>query len=341
MPATLLELPVPNAAQLVAYYDRLMIFRAVDKSSLSSGWLELTVPANRPHLAADQVIYRFTDPDGAPNYYYAAGYLNSTTGAVSPLSEPVQGAGDPAESVVSIDELKARFLFGLDLRDLKGNPMPDELFAYYRRLAVAWVERRAQIQITQMVVEDERQDFVKPNRRTAPLQLRCHRIPVQSVQSVALEYPYRQPVPFGADAVKLRTNTGKVTIYPVGRTDYGPSPYGAPTFGNMSYFEQLIPNGWRISYVAGFAPGQVPPEIVDAVGKMASLGPLALAGDLLGGVGVASRSLSIDGLSQSLSTVRSGQGGIYGSRIAAYLAEMDKSLPLIRAAYRGIPLQGC
>lgn len=335
-----LQLPVPNAAELVAYYDRVLIFRATQGTSLAGGWTEITNAATRPHLAAEQVLYGFTDATGDPEYLYAAGFLNSQTNAVSPLGEPIRGSGDPTDSVISTDDLKARFLFGLDMRDPAGNPMPDELFAYWRRLAVASFERLTQVQVTQVVVEDELQDYVRPNRWTAPVQLRCHKIPIQSVQSLTLAFPYRSDISFDARAYRIRPTTGKVTIYPVGVYPYqGIAQYGT-VLGQPWQLEDLVPNGWRISYVAGFAPGQVPVEIIDAIGKMAVMGPLAIAGDLLGGVGVASRSLGIDGLSQSIGLVRSGQGGIYGARMMGYQQELDKTIPLLRAAYRGLPMFG-
>lgn len=337
-----LQLPVPNAAELIAYYDRVLIFRATQGTSLAGGWTEITTPSTRPHLAANQVVYSFTDPAGQPDFLYAAGFYNSQTSAVSPLGEPVRGSGDPSEGVVSVADLKGRYLFGLDLRDPAGNAMPDELFTYWRRLAVAWFERQTQVQVTQVVVEDERQDYVRPNRWTAPIQLRCHKIPVQSVQSVRLSLPYRSDLAFDTQTWRVRSATGKVTIYPqgaIGSASYGPASYGG-IFGQGWNLEDIIPNGWRLSYVAGFAPGSVPVEIVDAIGKLAVMGPLAIAGDLLGGAGVSSRSLGIDGLSQSVGLVRSGQGGIYGARMSAYQAELDKAMPLLRAAYRGLPMFG-
>ena len=80
-------------------------------------------------------------------------------------------------------------------------------------------------------------------------------------------------------------------------------------YGNNRY----IPDVFRIDYTAGFgkntdplavSPAQpkldkIPGIIKDVVGKLAAAGPLNIAGDLLGGAGIASQSIGIDGLSQS------------------------------------------
>ena len=72
---------------------------------------------------------------------------------------------------------------------------------------------------------------------------------------------------------------------------------------------------------------------------MASLGPLNIAGDLLGGAGVASQSLSIDGLSQSIATTSSATNAGYGARIINYERQIKDNVKSLRDFYKGIPLR--
>ena len=57
-----------------------------------------------------------------------------------------------------------------------------------------------------------------------------------------------------------------------------------------------------VSYKAGFKKGKIPYNIKNIIGLMASIGPLNVAGDLIAGAGIASKTISLDGLSQSVAT---------------------------------------
>ena len=122
-----IELPIPNAAALVGAYDRVIIYRSTGQGQ---PFVEITNPQTRPALAADKVMYAFTDPNGAPSYLYAAGLINTLTGATGPMGDAVPGSGDAALSVLSIDDLKLRYLFGLPLTDRRGQPLPDAFYQF-------------------------------------------------------------------------------------------------------------------------------------------------------------------------------------------------------------------
>jgi hypothetical protein len=68
---------------------------------------------------------------------------------------------------------------------------------------------------------------------------------------------------------------------------------------------------------------------------MASIHPLNVAGTTLVGEGIASKSISIDGLSQSITTTANSETLAYGNRVKAHQAEIDKLLPYVRGRYTG------
>ncbi len=68
---------------------------------------------------------------------------------------------------------------------------------------------------------------------------------------------------------------------------------------------------------------------------MASIHPLNVAGTTLVGDGIASKSISIDGLSQSITTTANSETLAYGNRVKAHQAEIDKLLPYVRGRYTG------
>ncbi len=81
-----------------------------------------------------------------------------------------------------------------------------------------------------------------------------------------------------------------------------------------------------------------PSDLIGLGGKYASCYQLNVAGDLIAGAGIASRSASIDGVSTSVGTTSSATNSGYGSRIIQYRKDIDKELPLIKRRYHGMPL---
>ena len=71
---------------------------------------------------------------------------------------------------------------------------------------------------------------------------------------------------------------------------------------------------------------------------VASLNILNPAGDLIVGAGIASTSLSIGGLSQSINTTSSATNAGYGARIIQYQKDYEALLNNVRAKYRGISI---
>ena len=106
-----------------------------------------------------------------------------------------------------------------------------------------------------------------------------------------------------------------------------------PSLGLNGWRE--IPNYWTIEYCTGF--DTIPEDLLDVVGKLASLGIFNIAGDIaLGQAALANYSLSIDGLSQSVGTTNSATNAAFGARIINYQKELKDSLEKLRAYYRGI-----
>jgi len=79
-------------------------------------------------------------------------------------------------------------------------------------------------------------------------------------------------------------------------------------------------------------------NIAELVAMKASIGILTVLGDILYQPGVASSSLSLDGISQSFSLTRSAQGGAYSGRIKQYEERIDRELGLLKKRYQGFRL---
>jgi len=87
-----------------------------------------------------------------------------------------------------------------------------------------------------------------------------------------------------------------------------------------------------ISYVAH----TVDPLILKAVGMIAAITPLDIAGDLIAGAGIAQFSIGVDGLSQSVATTSSATNAGYGARIKSFQEQLKSTMSSLRAKYRMI-----
>jgi len=95
-----------------------------------------------------------------------------------------------------------------------------------------------------------------------------------------------------------------------------------------------VPNFWHIKYKTGFKI--IPYDILQAIGKLASIQIFAILGDIKIGAGIASQSVSFDGFSQSVST-NQGSKSLYGARIDQYTKELtEMNLPNLKGFYKGL-----
>jgi hypothetical protein len=103
-------------------------------------------------------------------------------------------------------------------------------------------------------------------------------------------------------------------------------------YSGLDYLPQLF----HFDYTAGFEDGKVPRNIIELIGMAASFGPFNLFGDLIAGAGIASKSISMDGLSQSINTTSSATNSGYGARLGLYGKHIKEQLPNLRRYYQGI-----
>lgn len=100
----------------------------------------------------------------------------------------------------------------------------------------------------------------------------------------------------------------------------------------------MIPDYWDLQYITGFKLDQIPMDLINLTGKLASFGPLGIAGDLILGAGIASQSLGVDGLSQLISSTSSATNAGYGARLVQYEREIKATIPRIKLVYDEIKM---
>lgn len=345
-----ITMEVADIATVIATYDQIQVHRSTDGST--GTYAEITTAKTRVVLVAGQTKYTFEDEEGSDEYWYKFRYYDSGTPADGPFSTAQRGAPDPALEVMSIAELKELYLFGLDLTDDAGTPYPDTVYAHGIKQAVSSLERHLDIKISRVVYSEERHDYFKDDYKEWMWMKLFHR-PVISIESVTMVLPGETEVhDFDDDWIHIQRESGQLQLVPgigsMGNIMLGASGLWVPMYRRMSKF---VPDVFRVAYTAGFgvkrgdgvSPSSpdfdtVPADIKEVVGKLASFGPLNIAGDLLGGAGIASQSIGIDGLSQAFSTTSSATNAGYGARLIRYDREIKKALPMLREHFRGIGL---
>ena len=77
----------------------------------------------------------------------------------------------------------------------------------------------------------------------------------------------------------------------------------------------------------------MPMDLINLTGKLATFGPLGIAGDLILGAGIAAQSIGVDGLSQSISSTSSATNAGYGARIIQYQKEIAETVKRLKLVY--------
>lgn len=329
---------VNNVAAVRQHYDKIQVFKTstvlADGTPDDSTYVEVTTADTRLALVEASEAYVFIDPNGLASEFYAIRYYNSRTGDQSGFSGYQMGVSDPALELFPVDTLKSVYLFGLDLTNDEGEPYPDALFQFYIRQAVQFVQDKLDIDLLPKEYVDEAHDFHKRDYN-AYVWTKLDHVPVIEVTRARLVLPTEaQVVDFAASSFQVDKNAGHLEIVPgSGQITLGQTGAFLPlVFGGQDY----LPRALRVTYKAGFLNGNVPMDIVHAIGMLASFGPLNTAGDLIVGAGIASTSLSIDGLSQSVNTTSSATNSGYGARIIQYQKELKDLWPTLRRRYHPV-----
>lgn len=324
------KLRIPDVADYVGIFDNLRVYRSTT-GEVGDLTLFRTIP-----LDAAVVEYVVVDGSGDAEYLYESRLWDSVGDEESDPIDTRLGALDPALQILSVDDLKTRYLFGIDMRDDNGNPFSDSLFEHYIRAAVAKAEQLLDLPIITRTIVDERHDFYRRDYAQY-LFVKTEQSPIIDVTEFRIVLPSNtQIVTFPTDWLQVERLSGQIQVVP------GDGATGVLAVGSTGAWLPLvygwtdfIPQIFRISYTAGFADG-VPANIVDIIGKLASFGPLGVAGDLILGAGIASESIGLDGVNTAVTTTQSATNAGYGARINQYRRELADEIPDIRQYWRGL-----
>lgn len=284
--------------------------------------------------------------------YFRIRFANSVNGDTGQYSDPKLADSIEEALVMSVDELKELYLFGVDLTDGDGNPYPERLFQHYIRSAVAWLEKELDIPIVARTFTDELHDhYASDYGRWGYFQLRNFPIVIPegtvlgepfdevtnpSPVTVQFQYPSQNSTVDILDqwvVVVEEGTTGVIQIVPGQGNIADVLLIPGSLMPLWSGATGRVPGVWRFTYRAGFEVGDLPADLKHAIGMHASIGVFNIAGDLIAGAGIANISISVPGLNQNIGTTSSATNSGYGARIIEYQKELKEMLPNLRRYY--------
>lgn len=254
-------------------------------------------------------------------------------------------------SVLSAQEFKNRYLAGIPLPDT----ISDDILNFFISSATSEIETYLGLKLNkQVIIEDK--DFRDTDWKSwgyMPTTYPC----VKPLELAGFLGTTKQ-ITYPADWLSARdTNDNKsysrrVSVVPTRNSAHSEAIIFSGIIPQAHYFlSSSIPNYWTIKYITGW--DTPPADILDAIGMLTAIKVLQLISDALmsgdvrqvvnnqgqsvlmtngtqfGGLGfgMSSKSVSIDGLSQSYSSYVNGQTGVWGARLKGYLDTMNAKQP--------------
>lgn len=236
------------------------------------------------------------------------------------------------DSLPTVATLKKRYLHGVDFKANDGTELTSKAFQFYISEAISWLEHELETTIVPTQYTETHDYRAEEYEAWSFIQLR--RKPIISVDEV--QFRLQKDSAFTSipdDWIRLESHVGQIQIAP---TSGGLSSIN---FSQSAFLPRLMmitpdwPSFFRIVYTAGFERDKIPAIISHVIGMKAAIQALNIAGELILGAGIASQSLSIDGLSQSIGSTASASYSGYGARIELYENDIKTAMQTLRRYY--------
>ena len=255
------------------------------------------------------------------------------------MKTPVEILDPITWEAMSVQSVRDKYLFGIDLSDTQGNPLPDSLFVHYINASIDYIANLLDITIGKTDFDNEAHDYIRNDYQNWGFIQLFHN-PVREVKALRMVYGDQTAMNVPLDWIKLNKLTGQITLFPnAGSASHMIIGQSGLFYGLWNQWN-YAPNMWEVDYVAGIDENDpsMPMELLqEAIYKRAAMGILNVWGDLIIGAGIANQSVSIDGVSQSIGTTQSAMFGGASARITEYAKDLKENLlPALRMKFGGL-----
>lgn len=241
------------------------------------------------------------------------------------------------QPLITPDQLKERYLFGIDLTDESDNELPDDTFQHFIDAAVSYLEHKLDIIISPVKVKEKydyrQQDYVNFNF------LQLKKRPLAELVSLKAKFPTnRELVDYPVEWYVVEQEAAQIQLSPVEGSFSGlivtnGAAYVPLIYGTKSYWPHLF----EVEYVAGFEDDKIPVIINEMIGMQAAISIFEVLGDIVLGPGTASESVNLDAAGTSKQTTASAMFSAFSARIESYRKKMAEYISTIRKFYNAIP----
>jgi len=242
------------------------------------------------------------------------------------------------QTVLSTDELKALYFYGIPLNVMDGTEISKDVFDFYIKSAQQDLEKNLGIKIKPTLITEQIDFYSSDYSKQFPTFKVSYPV-VEAYSLVGLINRVEQVVYPQSYLSWKQTNDGisyqrYIDIVPTAASVSGNVDVvflGMTSQIGLRRFSQ-IPNYWNVQYKTGY--DKIPYDILNVIGKLAAINIFNVLGDIaLGTAALASYSLSLDGLSQSISTTQSATNAAYGARILTYKKDVEESYKRLKKVY--------
>lgn len=251
-------------------------------------------------------------------------------------------------SKMTADEFLKSFLFGIAPENGDtGEVMSNEVVQTFIDLSYEYLEQLYDVTIIPKKIH-EHQDFYLDQAGRSYWMFHTNQVPILWDELHRDRYPITIKAYFGAginptefpnDWLRVNDKQGSVHVYPtVGSMGSFLHQFTAMNFALGTFRNEYVPQYFEVEYIAGMCP--IPKFVNSLVGKIAYIYLGNILGDVAYGAGIASYSLGLDGLSESLATTQSASFNAYSARVTMYKDELKQELPLFKAKYGCVNLEG-
>lgn len=230
---------------------------------------------------------------------------------------------------LTTDDLIDNHFQGIDLMTYDGTPFSRTFLVSSLNSAIDRAEQVFDICITPREIKDELHDFEGNSLFDSYQYTPLFKRPVREIESITYKMGNRQILQVPKEWIQLDKRVGDVTIFPItGSVNYINPALGVavPYFMTRSYMPMAV----SVNYKAGMEKEEIPHNLLDWIFKYAAITIFEVWGDQIIGAGIASASVSIDGLSQSIGTTQSAMYGGASARILEYRKDLEELTPIIR-----------
>lgn len=235
------------------------------------------------------------------------------------------------------EDLKDIYLFGIKLQDQDGNEMPRKTLEYAINSAISYLEAALDIVILKRSFT-ENYDYRQIDY-TAFNFLQLKKRPLSDLTSLKAKFPNNVDlVTYPPEWYVLEKEAAQIQLSPVEGTFSGllvtsGGSYVPLLYGTRGYWPHLF----EVKYEAGFCPDAIPYIINDMIGMQASIRIFEIMGDLIYGPGVGSDSVTLDGASVNRGTTATAINSPFAARISSYKEQIKNYMETVKGYFNGIP----